>query len=303
MEIQKIFSSFNGERLFSVLMSEEDISLFSNYLEQREYVSKRVAKKKAKKILEAEQEFQNAVNSGANAEVAHDIYKKKVNGVMNQKDAHKILTVNPNDTVKINPIKNDRAAEQIAGAIGNGNQEIKEQISNQLKKSKGGKGVDVSSHIAAGKYNPEGVKQNVVNTTNQIKNRRVEQNSSRKQINDLNKQLEQQKIAQEARERKLKAQHEREIQNIENRQIRTNSRPQPVPNNKPLVNTNTVVSPKPSPVTTQVENIAKKGKEKAKGEFMNLLKKHKTPLLVGGSLAAAGGIGYGIHKYRQNKNK
>lgn len=54
MEIMKIFSSYDDygyedERLYSVLMSETEIREFSEYLEQKEYVSKREAKKIAKK--------------------------------------------------------------------------------------------------------------------------------------------------------------------------------------------------------------------------------------------------------------
>lgn len=36
---------------------------------------------------------------------------------------------------------------------------------------------------------------------------------------------------------------------------------------------------------------------------MEFLKKNKKALMIGGGLAAAGGIGYGIYKHRQNNKE
>ena len=127
MEVQKIFSNVedNGEKLYSVLMSEEEIREFSEYLEQKEYVSKREAKKLAKKTAKIEQEFQTATKAAAGDATklnqAQAAYESKMGKeVLNKKNAGKIIdATGPAPTVKA--IKNDRAAEQIAGALGNGN--------------------------------------------------------------------------------------------------------------------------------------------------------------------------------------
>ena len=130
MEIRNIYSSYDNygyedERLYSVLMNEDEVALFSYYLEQREYVSKRKAKKLAKKVLEAEQESRDA----GMTEAANEAYSTKMRKLMEQTDAHKIIDYNPSSgNAVINPIKNDRAAEQIAGAIGNGDEGVKAEI-------------------------------------------------------------------------------------------------------------------------------------------------------------------------------
>ena len=316
----KVFSQYDDygyeeERLYTVQLTEEEVALYSYYLEQKEYVSTRKAKKLAKKALEEEGKFKKTIEAGGDAKAAQEVYDKATRKIMDQKDARKVLTRNADSTLTINAIKNDRAAEQIAGAIGNGDQELKQQISQQLKKSKGGKGVNVSKHIAAGKYDPNGVKQNVVNTANSNKVARNERNSARKQINDLNRKLQNQQLEAEAKARSLKKQYERELKNQQNRVIRTESRKQPVPDNKPK--TTTPVRPATTqtpttPVTTQTppktpttpaktQNVAASGAKN--GKAMEFLKKNKKALMIGGGLAAAGGIGYGIYKHRQNNKE
>lgn len=91
MEITKMFSSCNGEKLFTVCFSELELRLYSEYLEQKEYVSKREAKKLAKKALNAEQEFQDAVKSGVDTTAANAKYNKKMGKIMGSKNAQKIL--------------------------------------------------------------------------------------------------------------------------------------------------------------------------------------------------------------------
>ena len=217
MEITKMFSSCNGEKLFTVCFSELELRLYSEYLEQKEYVSKREAKKLAKKALNAEQEFQDAVKSGVDTTAANAKYNKKMGKIMGSKNAQKILehdTKSASTTIKA--IKNDRAAEQIAGAIGNGNQDVKAKVSENLKKSKGGKGVNVQQHVSAGNYNASGVKQNVIATKNSNSAARSRMNGFKKQINDLeNKNIVQNQMA-EARERKLKAGFDRELEKAKN---------------------------------------------------------------------------------------
>lgn len=217
MEITKMFSSCTGEKLFTICFSELEMMLYSEYLEQKEYVSKRAAKKLAKKAMNAEQEFQDAVKSGADTVAANAKYNKEMGKVMGSKNAQKVLEHDTKAaTTTIKAIKNDLAAEQIAGAIGNGNQEVKAKVADSLKKSKGGKGVNVQQHVSAGNYNASGVKQNVITTKNSNAAAKSRMNGLNKRINDLEYQLKTQQQVNEAKARKLTSEIDREFRKAEN---------------------------------------------------------------------------------------
>ena len=49
----RLFSEVSGERYYSVTMSEEELSLFSEFLEEREYASVRGMKKASNKMFDA----------------------------------------------------------------------------------------------------------------------------------------------------------------------------------------------------------------------------------------------------------
>lgn len=279
-----MFSSCNGEKLFTVCFSELELRLYSEYLEQKEYVSKREAKKLAKKALNAEQEFQDTVKSGVDATAANAEYNKKMGKVMGSKNAQKILehdTKSASTTIKA--IKNDRAAEQIAGAIGNGNQDVKAKVSKNLKKSKG---VNVQQHVSAGNYNASGVKQNVIATKNSNSAARSRMNGFKKQINDLeNKNIVQNQMA-EARERKLKAGFERELEKAKN-SGKSTYRPYQHKNG---------YAPKPTAVTNSAgKKTLKKGLE--------FIKNPKIRVGLGAAGLTAAGVATGAYLYNKKKNQ
>lgn len=206
MEIQKVFSSLQDEeRLYTILLTEDEAKLYSIWLEQREYVSKRQAKKLAKKALEAEQVFQDNINKGVDSQIAQETYNKAIGKVQSRKNAGKVLKTTESG-VMINPIKNDRAAEQIAGAIGDGMAETKEKLANQLKKSKGGKGIDTAKHVASGEYNPQGVKEGVVKAQNTKKVDRSRVNSANKRAAEAENRARVAQQKAEAATRKAQAQ-------------------------------------------------------------------------------------------------
>lgn len=330
MEIQKIFSDYlDDERFFSVLIDEEELMLFSDLLEQERYfTSVRKAKKMAKKAMKAEQEFQQAIATGVDANQANAAYNKSMGKLMNQKGARKVLEHDvQNATTTLKSIKNDRAAEQIAAAIGNGDQEVKEQLSKKLKKSKGGKGVNVQTHIAAGNYSPEGVKQNVVKTRQARAVARSEANGARKQINELQSKVRNNQLAAEAAARKQRAAAEREMEKLK-RQIKdmesnvsyrghVNSylpKPEPAVAEAPSVMKNvgkseeaakkTVSNAGGSTVKSVAKTTSNAGKSTAssavnKAMKSPFLKRNGKALAIGGGVAALGGLGYGI--YRHNK--
>lgn len=276
-----MFSSCTGEKLFTICFSELEMMLYSEYLEQKEYVSKRAAKKLAKKAMNAEQEFQDAVKSGADTVAANAKYNKEMGKVMGSKNAQKVLEHDTKAaTTTVKAIKNDRAAEQIAGAIGNGNQEVKAKVADSLKKSKGGKGVNVKKHVSAGNYNASGVKQNVVATRNSNAAARNRINWSKKQLNDL-KNLNivlNQEI--EARERKRMAGLDRELEKIKKSAVSTY---------RPYQHKNGY-APKP---TAAGNKTLKKGLE--------FVKKHKVGVGLGAAgLTAAGATG--AYLYNKKKN-
>ena len=222
MEIQKVFSDYyDTERLYSVRISEPELALYSEILEQREYVSVRKAKKQAKSALALEQEFRDAVeNKTMTAEEANERYAKEMNKLMGRKNAHKVLNFDrENAVVTINPIKSDRAAEQIAGAIGNGNQEVKAQIADALKRSKGGKGVNVQQHIAQGLWDPKGVRQGVTETAKRKAVNRSRENGLRKQNNDLRYQLMNNQQMAEAKQRSMQAKYNHELERLQGMQL------------------------------------------------------------------------------------
>ena len=316
MEIQKMFSSCTGEKLFTICFSELEMMLYSEYLEQKEYVSKRAAKKLAKKAMNAEQEFQDAVKSGADTVAANAKYNKEMGKVMGSKNAQKVLEHDTKAaTTTVKAIKNDRAAEQIAGAIGNGNQEVKAKVADSLKKSKGGKGVNIQQHVSAGNYNASGVKQNVVATKNANAAARNRMNGFKKQINDLeNKNIIQNQMA-EARERKLKAGFDRELEKAKNvgrntyrpYQHKNGYAPKPtavattaqetVKNNLPAVTT---------PSINVSKNAASQATKKASGQYlqkgMKFVKNHKVGIGLGATgLTAAGATG--AYLYNKKKNQ
>lgn len=265
MEIMKMFSSMDGEKLFTICFSELEMMLYSEYLEQKEYVSKRAAKKLAKKALNAEQEFQDAVKSGADTVAANAKYNKEMGKVMGSKNAQKVLEHDTKAaTTTVKAIKNDLAAEQIAGAIGNGNQEVKAKVADSLKKSKGGKGVNVQQHVSAGNYNASGVKQDVIATKNSNAAARGRMNGFKKQITDLeNKNITQNQMA-EARERKLKAGFDRELEKAK-KAGKSTYRPYqhkngyaPKPTAVATTAQETVKNNLPAVTTPAVSNVAKK---------------------------------------------
>ena len=281
MEIQKIFSNVedNGEKLYSVLMSEEEIREFSEYLEQKEYVSKREAKKLAKKTAKIEQEFQTATKAAAGDATklnqAQAAYESKMGKeVLNKKNAGKIIdATGPAPTVKA--IKNDRAAEQIAGAIGNGDAAVKAETAKKLKKSAGGKGLNVSEHVAAGNYNPEGVKANVTSTANSNAAQKTRVNGANVRAAKAEKAAQTAKLEAEARVRKMEAETSRKMEQMANRGKSTYQQYQH----------------KNGYAQKKAEGILGKVTKKISG----MSTKGKIGLAAGAALATAG-TAYGIHK-------
>lgn len=284
MEIMKIFSSYDDygyedERLYSVLMSETEIREFSEYLEQKEYVSKREAKKIAKKTAKIEQEFQTAVKSAAGDATklnqAQAEYQSRMGKeVLNKKNAGKIIDASgPAPTIKA--IKNDRAAEQIAGALGNGDAKVKAETAQKLKKSAGGRGLNVSEHVAAGNYNPEGVKANVVATANSNAAQRTRVNSANVRAAKAEKAAQVAKLEAEAKVRKIKAETSRAMEQMANRGKSTY---------QPYQHKNGYAPKK-------AEGILGKVTKKISG----MSTKGKVGLAAGAALAT-GGAAYGIHK-------
>ena len=281
MEIQKIFSNVedNGEKLYSVLMSEEEIREFSEYLEQKEYVSKREAKKLAKKTAKIEQEFQTATKAAAGDATklnqAQAAYESKMGKeVLNKKNAGKIIdATGPAPTVKA--IKNDRAAEQIAGALGNGDAAVKAETAQKLKKSAGGKGLNVSEHVAAGNYNPEGVKANVTSTANSNAAQKTRVNGANVRAAKAEKAAQTAKLEAEARVRKMEAETSRKMEQMANRGKSTYQQYQH----------------KNGYAQKKAEGILGKVTKKISG----MSTKGKIGLAAGAALATAG-TAYGIHK-------
>ena len=281
MEVQKIFSNVedNGEKLYSVLMSEEEIREFSEYLEQKEYVSKREAKKLAKKTAKIEQEFQTSTKAAAGdatklnqAQAAYESRMGKE--VLNKKNAGKIIdATGPAPTVKA--IKNDRAAEQIAGALGNGDATVKAETAQKLKKSAGGKGLNVSEHVAAGNYNPEGVKANVTATANSNAAQKTRINGANVRAAKAEKAAQTAKLEAEAKVRKMEAETSRKIEQMANRGKSTY---------QPYQHKNGYAPKK-------AEGILGKVTKKVSG----MSTKGKVGLAAGAALATAG-TAYGIHK-------
>lgn len=281
MEIQKIFSNVedNGEKLYSVLMSEEEIREFSEYLEQKEYVSKREAKKLAKKTAKIEQEFQTATKAAAGDATklnqAQAAYESKMGKeVLNKKNAGKIIdATGPAPTVKA--IKNDRAAEQIAGALGNGDAAVKAETAKKLKKSAGGKGLNVSEHVAAGNYNPEGVKANVTSTANSNAAQKTRVNGANVRAAKAEKAAQTAKLEAEAKVRKMEAETSRKMEQMANRGKSTYQQYQH----------------KNGYAQKKAEGILGKVTKKISG----MSTKGKIGLAAGAALATAG-TAYGIHK-------
>ena len=287
MEIQKIFSNVEdeGEKLYSVLISEEEIREFSEYLEQKEYVSKREAKKLAKKTAKIEQDFQTATKAAAGDTTklnqAQAVYESRMGKeVLNKKNAGKIIdATGPAPTVKA--IKNDRAAEQIAGALGNGDAKVKAETAQKLKKSAGGKGLNVSEHVAAGHYNPEGVKANVISTANSNAAQRTRINGANVRAAKAEKAAQTAKLEAEARVRKMEAETSRKMEQMANRGKSTY---------QPYQHKNGY-TPKTSEVAKKSEGILGKVTRKLGG----MSTKGKVGLAAGAALATAG-TAYGIHK-------
>ena len=286
MEIQKIFSNVEdeGEKLYSVLISEEEIRKFSEYLEQKEYVSKREAKKLAKKTAKIEQEFQNSTKAAGDAtklNQAQAVYESRMGKeVLNKKNAGKIIdATGPAPTVKA--IKNDRAAEQIAGALGNGDAKVKAETAQKLKKSAGGKGLNVSEHVAAGHYNPEGVKANVTATANSNAALKTRVNGANVRAAKAEKAAQNAKLEAEARVRKMEAETSRKMEQMANRGKSTY---------QPYQHKNGY-APKTSEVAKKSEGILGKVTRKLGG----MSTKGKVGLAAGAALATAG-TAYGIHK-------
>lgn len=281
MEVQKIFSNVedNGEKLYSVLMSEEEIREFSEYLEQKEYVSKREAKKLAKKTAKIEQDFQTATKAAAGDATklnqAQAAYESKMGKeVLNKKNAGKIIdATGPAPTVKA--IKNDRAAEQIAGALGNGNATVKAETAQKLKKSAGGKGLNVSEHVVAGNYNPEGVKANVTATANSNAAQKTRVNGANVRAAKAEKAAQTAKLEAEAKVRKMEAETSRKMEQMANRGKSTY---------QPYQHKNGYAPKK-------AEGILGKVTKKVSG----MSTKGKVGLAAGAALATAG-TAYGIHK-------
>ena len=75
-------------------------------------------------------------------------------------------------------------------------------------------------------------------------------------------------------------------------------------NNARKVSSNTKTSVPSVSTTPSSKSILPKTQNKVNpnGGVMNILQKNKKALAIGGGLAAAGGIGYGIYKSRQNKD-
>ena len=318
-----MFSSKDGEKLFTICFSEIEMMLYSEYLEQKEYVSKRAAKKLAKKAMNAEQEFQDAVKSGADTVAANAKYNKEMGKVMGSKNAQKVLEHDTKAaTTTVKAIKNDRAAEQIAGAIGNGNQEVKAKVADSLKKSKGGQGVNVQQHVSAGNYNASGIKQNVVATKNSNAAAQSRLNGARKVNNDLQSQLRNQQQAAEARQRSMQAKFDRELEKARNTgkstyqpyQHKNGYAPKPVSTptpNLPAVSTPATNIAKET--TTKVTSVVPKNitakealNKKASGQYlkrgMRFVKNHKLSIGLGAAgLTAAGATG--AYLYNKKKNQ
>lgn len=282
MEVQKIFSNVedNGEKLYSVLMSEEEIREFSEYLEQKEYVSKREAKKLAKKTAKIEQDFQTAIKAAAGDATklnqAQAAYESKMGKeVLNKKNAGKIIdATGPAPTIKA--IKNDRAAEQIAGALGNGDATVKAETAQKLKKSAGGKGLNVSEHVAAGNYNPEGVKANVIATANSNAAQKTRVNGANVRAAKAEKAAQTAKLEAEAKVRKMEAETSRKIEQMANRGKSTY---------QPYQHKNGYAPKK-------AEGILGKVTKKVSG----MSTKGKVVGLAAGTALATAGTAYGIHK-------
>lgn len=281
MEIQKIFSNVEdeGEKLYSVLISEEEIREFSEYLDQKEYVSKREAKKLAKKTAKIEQDFQTATKAAAGDATklsqAQAVYESRMGKeVLNKKNAGKIIdATGPAPIVKA--IKNDRAAEQIAGALGNGDAKVKAETAQKLKKSAGGKGLNVSEHVAAGHYNPEGVKANVIATANSNAALKTRVNGANIRAAKAEKAAQNAKIEAEAKVRKMEAETSRKMEQLANRGKSTY---------QPYQHKNGYAPKK-------AEGILGKVTRKLGG----MSTKGKVGLAAGAALATAG-TAYGIHK-------
>ena len=281
MEIQKIFSNVEdeGEKLYSVLISEEEIREFSEYLDQKEYVSKREAKKLAKKTAKIEQDFQTATKAAAGDATklsqAQAVYESRMGKeVLNKKNAGKIIdATGPAPIVKA--IKNDRAAEQIAGALGNGDAKVKAETAQKLKKSAGGKGLNVSEHVAAGNYNPEGVKANVIATANSNAALKTRVNGANVRAAKAEKAAQNAKIEAEAKVRKMEAETSRKMEQLANRGKSTY---------QPYQHKNGYAPKK-------AEGILGKVTRKLGG----MSTKGKVGLAAGAALATAG-TAYGIHK-------
>lgn len=282
MEVQKIFSNVedNEEKLYSVLMSEEEIREFSEYLEQKEYVSKREAKKLAKKTAKIEQDFQTAIKAAAGDATklnqAQAAYESKMGKeVLNKKNAGKIIdATGPAPTVKA--IKNDRAAEQIAGALGNGDATVKAETAQKLKKSAGGKGLNVSEHVAAGNYNPEGVKANVTATANSNAAQKTRVNGANVRAAKAEKAAQTAKLEAEAKVRKMEAETSRKLEQMANRGKSTY---------QPYQHKNGYAPKK-------AEGILGKVTKKVSG----MSTKGKVVGLAAGTALATAGTAYGIHK-------
>lgn len=325
MEITKTFSSCTGEKLFTVCFNELEMMLYSEYLEQKEYVSKRAAKKLAKKAMNAEQEFQDAVKSGADTVAANAKYNKEMGKVMGSKNAQKVLEHDTKAaTTTVKAIKNDRAAEQIAGAIGNGNQEVKAKVADSLKKSKGGKGVNIQQHVSAGNYNASGVKQNVIATKNSNAAAQSRLNGAKKVNNDLQSQLRNQQQMAEARERKLKAGFDRELEKAKNTgkstyrpyQHKNGYAPKPtavattaqetVKNNLSAVTTPAVSNVAKDAVSKNAASQVNKATKKASGQYlkkgMKFVKNHKLGVGLGAAGLTTAGV-TGAYLYNKKKNQ
>lgn len=302
MEIMKIFSSYDDygyvdEKLYSVLLSEEELRIYSLWIEeQKEFVSKRAAKKMAKKALGAEQEFQTNIKNGMDSSKAQEIYDQQISRTRTQKGAGRVLQTTDSG-VTIKAIKNDRAAEQIAGAIGDGTAETKERIANNLKKSKGGQGIDTAKHVAAGDYNAQGVKEGVANQKRSLVVERTERNSARKQVNEANRRVANAQMEKEAAIRKAQAKAQREIEKARKTAASKTTGGYQHQNNylpKQSSAPASVVPTAPAPTTavkaieTTTKGSTKNGMLKTAQEFA---KRNKKTLAIAGTAAglAAGG--------------
>lgn len=295
MILQRIFSEITtGERLYSVTLTPEEYELW-----QKEFTSVRKAKKLAKKAAAAEAKFQEAVknNEGLqDLQKASEEYNKEIGRLKNQKGAGKVLqTTEAGVTVKA--IKNDKAASKIAGALGNGNAQVKENLTQQLSKSRGGQGIDMAKHIASGKYNQEGVKQGVVDTANSRKVDRSRVNSANKRAADAEQRARVAQQEAEAAKRKAENFVQRETEKAKNTGIKTQGgyvHKNNYMNVKPLVTT------PPKPVVPPTSAVTKEAGKGLMGKAMDVLRKNKkTAALVG--TGAALGVGAGVYSSLKKK--